>query len=172
MTACILVVVYILIDEIFDAVMSIKFFVLVPVSFVAVFGWKLVSFTEEYRDFLYAIETITGADIDADGMVGRPFPEAPPPKPNGTYLRGADGSMRKISVTLSPSEVRELKWHLLNEGKLGTAKLLELWGEESTAESRPSKLRLELFNIGIVTLPKRKSSPALTDEGRIAVQQW
>ena len=146
------------------------FFLFPPVAVVlgASFGsLKLIRFTEEYRDFVYALEEETGLDIDGDGVTGPPVIRVGSP-PQGTLLRGLDGAMHAVDTTLTSADILAVKASLLANNTYSVRALNSALGDEN----RASGLRLELYRLGIIEQPKPKQATRLTAAGIKAVRRW
>lgn len=87
---------------------------------------------------------------------------------DGTQVLGADGVWHKIRVVLMPREYRAVQEHLLATGGLNVRALNDVLGDDG----RASTLRVELFNIGILTQPKARTMSKFTADGRATVAQW
>jgi len=137
----------------------------VPVALILGASWgslKLIQFTEEYLDYLYAVEVETGQDINGDGIVGDP-----PMFDRPTLLMGIDGIRHRVDVDLLPSEVDRVKRLLLLSGKATVRALASVVGE------RASRLRDELIAWGICEQPDRANAAAvLSPPGKKAVMRW
>ena len=130
-------------------------------SGAAVGALKLLDFVNEHRRYLYPIETITGIDIDRDGVVGVP------PEDEVTMLRGIDMQFHRINTQLTDDDKRALKAYLLLDGKATVRGLSAIVGE------RASMLRSELIGLGICQQPQHGNAAAvLSREGLEAVKRW
>lgn len=153
-----------------DGVPIWTFFLALPVAVIlgASFGsLKLIRFTEEYRDFVYALEEETGLDIDGDGVTGPPVIRVGSP-PQGTLLRGLDGAMHAVDTTLTSADILAVKASLLANNTYSVRALNSALGDEN----RASGLRLELYRLGIIEQPKPKQATRLTAAGIKAVRRW
>ena len=134
------------------------------------FAWgayKLINYTEEYRDWLYETEDYTQTDINGDGLIGEPDPDNIAIPLNGTLIRGIDGQMKRIDTGLSLTEIQEIKRLLLLDKKATVRTLTNVIGE------RASRFRLELIKLGICEKPAYDKAPAvLSGEGARAVMRW
>ena len=165
-SACFLIAVWVLAKMLWDLPLKTLF---LTVLIAALMGgangaWKLIRFTEEHRDYLYAVEELTQVDINHDGVIGQPKEHTE----TGTFLRGADGASHQVSVRLSSEEVWELKKHLLETGKYTVRAVNNLLGDET----RASALRLDLFTIGILETPKDRAATKVTEAGKRALMRW
>lgn len=125
---------------------------------------KLLQFTDEHRDYLYAVEELTQVDINRDGAIGQPKEH----ETTGAMLRGVDGITRQVSVNLSGDEVYALKRHLIETGKYTVRAVNQLLQDDT----RASALRFDLFNLGIIETPRDRAATAVTEAGRRALMRW
>ena len=128
---------------------------------------KLISFTEEYRDWLYATEDSTQTDMNNDGVIGQPDPDDPSIPLNGTMIMGIDGLYHRIDSKLNIEEVQKVKRLLLLSQKATVRSLSDIVGE------RASHLRNELISLGICHKPEYEKAAALLSEpGMRVVKRW
>lgn len=128
-------------------------------------AYKLLRFTEEYRDWLYQIEDMLQVDLDGDDEIGEPKTKAGQPTP-GTLLVGPDGAYHNIDVTLTMAEIAAVKRYLLTETACSVRGLMAIVGD------RASGLRSELHRIGILAKLRSRSATPLTEGGVKAVRRW
>lgn len=126
----------------------------VGVGFAA---WQLLTYTRQYREWLYA----QAESRDASPRKGNNAQRAA-----GTLLRGADGVMQRVEVELSEDEISGLKKALLRDNAASVRSLTPLVGE------RASALRAELHQIGILAELREKAATPLTPAGKKAVMRW
>jgi len=144
------------------------FTVIAPVSLLAgaVAGaYKLIRFTEEYRDWLYQVEDFLNIDLDGDAEIGEPKTRAGEPNP-GTLLVAPDGAYHNIDVTLTMAEIAAIKRYLLTEQACSVRGLQAIVGD------RASALRSELHRIGVLAQLRNRSATPLTEGGLKAVRRW
>lgn len=126
---------------------------------------KLIQFTEEHRNWLYAAENAIGVDLDGDGEIGDPRAQTEPTP--GTMLMGIDGARHRIDVELSAGEIQAVKRLLIESGKATVRGLTGPVGE------RASALRDALIGLGICEAPtSTKSAANLSEPGKKAVMRW
>lgn len=150
---------------IWDRMPAWTLFLSVPISFLAgavAGGYKLIVFTEEYRDYLYALEVETQTDWNQDGHIGAPDLDAA-----HTVLLGVDGAYHRMDSNLSPEQVEAIKRLLLRSEKATVRSLTDIVGD------RASHFRDELIGLGVCEKPKydRGAAP-LSEAGRKVVMRW
>ena len=147
---------------------SIALCVPVALAFGATWGsMKLIQFTEEHRDWLYALEEETRLDLNRDGVIGDPVQVAGIP-PQGTMIRGTDGQLHQLNTELSVADIHAVKASLLTSGYFGVRAINSLLGDET----RASGLRIELYRLGILEKPQPRQATPLTASGKKAVMRW
>jgi hypothetical protein len=133
---------------------------LAMLCWVGVAAFKLLTFTEMHRSYLYRLESVLGVDIDDDGEIGVPQ--------SGTLLVSGDGTFKRIDTTLSPEEIDAVKRHLLLSGKATVRALTTVVGD------RASRFRSELIGALHICAPPEASNAAavVTEAGKRALLRW
>lgn len=126
----------------------------VGVGFAA---WQLLTYTRQYREWLYT----QAESRDASPRKGHNMQRAA-----GTLLRGADGVLQRVEVELSEDEIAAIKKTLLRDNGCSVRTLTPLVHE------RASALRAELHQIGVLAELREKSATPLTPAGKKAVMRW
>lgn len=164
-TFCIYVLCWSILKMFWEDLPNITIVLCLPISLGMGISWgsaKLLEFTEEHRNWLYAIEEQTGIDINGDGIVGDP-----PIFDRPTLLMGIDGIRHRLNTELLPSEIERVKQLLLLSGKATVRSLTAIVGD------RASQLREELIALNICDRPLRNNAAALVSErGKRALMRW
>lgn len=126
---------------------------------------KLISYTNEHRDWLYSVESWTGVDVDGDGVIGVPVGGAAIP---GVLVRGVDNALHRIDTQLTQTELSAIKRQMLTTGAFGVRAVNGILHDET----RASLLRAELHRLGILETPQPRTATRLTDPGVHAVRRW
>ncbi len=167
---CALVGIYLLARSLLDLSIpsdTVWLILLAPLSGAMMGALKLIQFTTQHRQWLYALEDTLNMDINADGEIGQPSPKEREPG-YGSIIRGVDGAYHRINTELSPEEMMDLKKHLLSTGGL----TVRTMNDALQDDSRASALRDELYALGVLTKPRPRTVSKLTDAGRKAVMRW
>lgn len=126
-----------------------------PVCGITAACWQLIRYTREYRDWLYA----QAEDAPKETKRKETAPE-------GTLLRGADGTLHRVEVALTEEEIAQVKKLLLRNGAYSVRAFIPVIGD------RASALRYELHRIGILAAVNDRAATPLTVAGKKAVSGW